>query len=221
MDLRKFFTVAFLGTAGLVTGLTLAPIQFTSCKVLKSESTINHDLETTLKEESERYNDWVHYALRQSKKENVLLINKSKYTLDVLADKKIIKKYSIKLGFDSIDDKLVEGDGCTPEGIYSADMKLPRGKTPYYEAININYPTPENWKSFNKRKADGTIPPNATIGGVIEIHGTGSRKKGDFKDTNWTSGCIALSNKDMDTLYEIVHIGTPIIIIGHTNVRYK
>jgi len=217
MERRKFLTTTFLG----ITGLVLAPTQIISCTVLKSKSNINQDLETTLKEESKRYNSWVHYALKQSKKEKVILINKSKYTLDILANAKIIKRYPIKLGFDSIDDKWMQGDGCTPEGIYAADIKLPLGKATYYKAININYPTPDNWKNFNKRKADGIIPPNATIGGAIEIHGTGPEEKGIDKKTNWTSGCIAVSNTDMDTIYENVNIGTPIIIVSYTTVAYK
>jgi murein L,D-transpeptidase YafK len=207
MNRKKFLTITPLWIAGLI----LAPI---SCTVLKP----SNNLESTLKKE---YNSWVRYALRQSHKENVILINKSEYTLDVLFDAKSIKHYSVELGFNPLDDKQMEGDGCTPEGIYAADIKLPRGQATYYKAININYPTAYNWNNFNKGKAEGTIPPSATIGGVIEIHGKGSGEKGNDKGENWTSGCISVSNKDMDTIYDIVHIGTPIIIVKYTNVKYK
>jgi len=209
MERRKFLTTTFLGIAGL----TLMPL---SCTVLKP-----NDLESTLKDDSKRYNGWVRYALKQSHKENVILINKSKYTLDVLFDKKIINQYSIELGFGSLDDKLMEGDGCTPEGIYSAALKIPAQQSKYYKAILIDYPTTENWQNFNKRKADGVISPHAQIGGLIEIHGTGSGEKGNDKGENWTSGCIALSNKDMDTLYDQVLLGTPIVVVRYTSVKYK
>ena len=193
-----------------ITGLLLAPLQ--SCTVLKT-----NNLETTLTE----YNGMARYALRQSNKENVILINKSKYTLDVLANRKIIKEYSIELGFNPLDDKKMEGDGRTPEGIYAASLKLSPGNTSYHKAIRINYPTTEDSLKFSKKKKNGIIPKYANIGGLIEIHGTGSGEKGNDTGSNWTLGCIALSNKDMDTLYESVHVGTPIVIVKDTNVGYK
>jgi murein L,D-transpeptidase YafK len=211
MDRRKFLTTTFLGIAGL----TLMPL---SCTVLKSESTLNPDLETTLKSDSKKYNGWVRYALRQSKKENVILINKSEYTLDFLADAKILLRCPVELGFGPLDDKQVEGDGSTPEGIYSASKKIPAQQSKYYKAILIDYPTAENWQNFNKKKADGIIPPHA------QIHGTGSGVKGNDVNevgSNWTSGCVALSNKDMDQLYDMVRLGTPIIIVRYTSVKYK
>jgi murein L,D-transpeptidase YafK len=204
MKQRKFLIA--LGIAGLL----LAPMQ--SCTVLKT-----NNLETTLSE----YNGLVRYALRKSHKENVILINKSKYTLDVLADRKIIKEYPIELGFNPLDDKKMEGDGCTPEGIYSAAKKIPAQQSKYYKAILIDYPTSKNTFRFDQRKVNGTVPPHARIGGLIEIHGTGSGEKGNDKGENWTLGCIALSNKDMDTLYESVRVGTPIVIVKDAKVKYK
>ena len=177
----------------------------------------HNDLESTLKQ----YNKWARYALRQSHKENVLLINKSEYTLDVLSETKIIQQYPIELGFDPLNDKQVEGDGCTPEGIYAADMKKSSGNTSYHKAIHLNYPNEDDIIRFNKNKTDGTIHANSNIGGLIEIHGTGSGEKGNDKGENWTSGCIALSNKDMDKLYDYVRLGTPVVIVRYTNVKYR
>ena len=211
MDRRKFFTITSLGLAGLL----LSPV---SCTVLKPNG-----LESTLKQ----YNKLVRYALRLSHKENVLLINKSEYTLDVLSNSKSVQQYPIELGFDPLNDKQMEGDGCTPEGIYAASLKMSSENTKYHKSIRIDYPTPYNQSNFDKKKADGIIPANATIGGLIEIHGTGSGEKGNSQEkgvgngSNWTLGCMALSNKDMDKLYDYVRLGTPIVIVRYTSVKYK
>ena len=77
----------------------------------------------------------------------------------------------------------------------------------------LDYPTKESWEKFNQRKAAGTIPKSAKIGGGIGIHGTWPHDElvvDDYKD--WTQGCIALRNEDMDEIYEFIQPGTKVII---------
>ena len=62
-------------------------------------------------------------------------------------------------------------------------------------------------KQTNRSK--GTIPPGVSIGGLIEIHGGGKH--------SMTHGCISLDNKDMDALYRLVEVGTPVTIVGAIN----
>ena len=65
-------------------------------------------------------------------------------------------------------------------------------------------------KEFNNMIKRGQLPSGAKIGGLIEIHGDGG------KGGNWTEGCVALKNSDMDVLYKFVESGTPVTIIGST-----
>lgn len=72
----------------------------------------------------------------------------------------------------------------------------------------LNYPNEEDTAKFREEIASGTLPHNAKIGGLIEIHGDGG------KGIDWTEGCIALTNKEMDQIYKIIKVGTPVTIVG-------
>ena len=177
-------------------------------------------LDTIIKADLEKYNGLVQYALAESEKKKVILINKSKYSLDLLQNGKKLKQYPIELGFNPVDDKQMEGDFCTPEGIYPA-IKLPPSESNYHRAILIDYPSFENRLSFHAKQKSGILPNDATIGGKIEIHGNGSGKKGNEEGRNWTLGCVALSDRDIESLYDSVTTGTPIVIVKYTTTSYK
>ena len=72
----------------------------------------------------------------------------------------------------------------------------------------INYPNDEDRKNFLEARQKGWIPRRSRLGGLIEIHGEGGRKE------DWTLGCVALRNPDMDRLFEQVQVGTPVTIVG-------
>ena len=79
--------------------------------------------------------------------------------------------------------------------------------------MGLDYPTKESWEKFRERKAKGVIPANAKIGGGIAIHGTWPNDDLVVDDyTNWTQGCIALRNEDLDEIFTYVPIGTKVII---------
>lgn len=122
------------------------------------------------------------------------------------------KKYTFSAEFGSnwIGDKKVKGDMATPEGKYIVTKKLSGGATKYHKALMINYPNKQDIEEFNDRIKRGVIPADARIGDMIEIHGDGG------KGGNWTQGCVALKNKDIDILYKYVSTGTPVTIIGST-----
>jgi murein L,D-transpeptidase YafK len=105
-------------------------------------------------------------------------------------------------------DKIKSGDNATPEGIYNVQVKKERSNTKYYKALLLDYPNKEDQKTFNQLVRSGKIPKNSRIGGLIEIHGEGGR------GINWTEGCIALDNKEMDVVYSQCNINTPVIIVG-------
>ncbi len=132
-----------------------------------------------------------------------ILIDKSDYRLYVYAADTIIKSYPVVLGGNPIDDKLQQGDQCTPEGSFKMRDKYPHKS--WTKFIWINYPTSDSWKKHKKAKADGTLPQNAKIGGEIGIHGV--PKGTDYmikKGVNWTLGCISLTNDAIDELYPLI-----------------
>jgi len=119
-----------------------------------------------------------------------------------------VKTYDVELGFNWVADKLQEGDGATPEGRYRIVARMDHLSSDYYKALLINYPNAENRAAFARGRGRGEIPASARIGGLIEIHGAGGR------DYDWTNGCVAVTNPDIDHLFGRVIVGTPVTIVG-------
>ncbi len=116
--------------------------------------------------------------------------------------------FEAEFGRNWMGDKMSRGDDATPEGRYMVTKKLSNGSTKYHKALMINYPNQQDLEEFNARIKRGQLPESARIGELIEIHGDGG------KGGNWTEGCVALKNRDMDLLFEHVDSGTPVTIIG-------
>ncbi len=138
-------------------------------------------------------------------------IDKSEYKLSVIVDTKVLKEYPVVFGKNPIDDKLMQGDKCTPEGTFKIVSKYPHKS--WSKFIWINYPNDGSWRKHNAAKNEGIIPKDANIGGEIGIHGVpkGMDKLIDLQ-FNWTLGCISLKNKDVDELYPYISKSTVIII---------
>ncbi|MFC1582556.1 murein L,D-transpeptidase family protein [Planctomycetota bacterium] len=145
-------------------------------------------------------------------------IYKEKRRLELIAGKVPVRIYRIGLGFNPQDDKRVEGDGCTPEGEFYICVK--NEKSRYYLSLGISYPGIEDAQrglqdgSITQAQHDaiigaiekGGIPPWKTpLGGEIFIHGNGSHR-------DWTLGCIALDDADIEELFKVIPIGAPIFI---------
>lgn len=116
--------------------------------------------------------------------------------------------FKVELGSNWIGDKQYSGDKATPEGQYFVVKKKNKGQTKFHKALLLDYPNENDRLRFTENKKNGTIPHNRHIGNLIEIHGHGG-KGGD-----WTNGCIALTDADMDRLFAAVDTGTPVIIVG-------
>jgi murein L,D-transpeptidase YafK len=97
---------------------------------------------------------------------------------------------------------------ATPEGMYKITKKFEGSKTKYYKALLLNYPNDEDKEKFKSEIGNGSLPASAKIGDLIEIHGNGG------KGIDWTEGCIALTDKEMDIVFKITKVGTPVTIIG-------
>lgn len=147
-------------------------------------------------------------------------INKGKRRLFLYSEEELVRMYKVALGFNPDTDKKRQGDGCTPEGEFYICQK--NSQSEYYLSLGISYPNKEDATRglregiITQRQYEKImlalrfyeVPPwNTPLGGAIAIHGCGS--KGD-----WTLGCIALDNDNIEELYAIVPLGTPVLIYG-------
>ncbi|MFO1037232.1 MAG: L,D-transpeptidase family protein [Geminicoccaceae bacterium] len=134
-----------------------------------------------------------------------LIVVKSARRLYVLADGRELATYRVALGREPIGTKLYEGDGRTPEGDYRVDARNPASG--FYRALRISYP---NAVDRARAKALGQ-----RAGGLVMIHGLPPERAGFGADQwkfDWTNGCIAVSNREMDELWARVEVGTPVEI---------
>ncbi len=145
-----------------------------------------------------------------------LYIYKSDRKLLLINNGVLIREYRIALGPSPNGDKLIRGDGRTPEGEFYICAKNPTSR--FYKSLGISYPAPkhaekaldygaismEEFREILAAADRKKLPPgNTVLGGDIFIHGGGA-----YED--WTKGCIAVRNSAMDELFEIVAIGTPV-----------
>lgn len=134
-----------------------------------------------------------------------IIVEKGKRKLNLYSSDKLIKTYSVSLGRNPKGDKEFEGDKKTPEGRYFINDKNPNSG--YYKNLGISYPNNQDIEQAEKL---GKKP-----GGQIKIHGL-KNGLGWIGKTHllmdWTAGCIALTNNEIDELYEVIKVGTPIEI---------
>lgn len=119
--------------------------------------------------------------------------------------------FPVELGFAPLKDKRHAGDGATPEGVYFVRKKRDLDQTAFHRALLLSYPNRADRIRFRRNRRLGLVPAHAGIGGLIEIHGMGSGQGIDGID--WTAGCVALSNADMDILFAHSSVGTRVIIV--------
>jgi len=134
-----------------------------------------------------------------------VLVNKSERKMYLLSNKRRIKEYDVAFGSNPVGHKQREGDERTPEGKYILDYK--KSDSSFYKAIHISYPN----KADEKKARTHGIDP----GGQIMIHG---QKNGLgwmswlTQQFDWTKGCIAVTNTEMDEIWKLVKSGTSIEI---------
>jgi murein L,D-transpeptidase YafK len=134
-----------------------------------------------------------------------LVVFKSKRLLLAYSNGQLVKTYSIALGGQPVGAKEVEGDQKTPEGIYFINDKNPNSG--YHKNLAISYP--------NKKDSEHSKETNRPTGGDIKIHGLKNHTGfiGKFhRWFDWTLGCAAVTNEEIDELYDAVKIGTQIDI---------
>jgi hypothetical protein len=156
------------------------------------------------------WKNWADKAISESKKNRDYSIIIDKFSRKCLIYQNGTKKYEFttELGKNWVGDKRLMGDSATPEGMYKISKKIDKNKTKYYKALLLDYPNDEDMAKFKSDIAKGILPASAKIGGLIEIHGNGG------KGIDWTEGCVALTDKEMDIVYKIARVGTPVTIVG-------
>ncbi|MGD0340835.1 MAG: L,D-transpeptidase family protein [Bacteroidales bacterium] len=185
-------------------------------KITESEYLLTTSYETAsgnLKNYFKSYPEWkkwVDKTIADSRDSGNYSIIVDKFSRKLIVYLEGTKKYeySAELGRNWVGDKRVKGDKATPEGMYKIAGKFDSSKTKYYKALLLDYPNDEDTAKFKAAIEKGILPRSAKIGGLIEIHGNGG------KGIDWTEGCIALTDSEMDAVFKIVKVGTPVTIVG-------
>lgn len=156
------------------------------------------------------WRNWADRTIRESRQNHSYSIIIDKYSRKCLVYYGGVKKYefTVELGKNWAGDKRVKGDKATPEGMYKIIRKFGNNKTKYHKALLIDYPNETDREEFRKEIAIGTLPSTAKIGNLIEIHGDGGR------GVDWTEGCVALTDSEIDVIFKIAKEGTPVTIVG-------
>nr|WP_242634306.1 L,D-transpeptidase family protein [Marinobacter salicampi] len=145
-------------------------------------------------------------AMLEKPRINQVLVRKQERRLYLMADEIVVRSYRVSLGDNPVGHKLYEGDKRTPEGSYTLDWR--NSESDFYKSIHISYP---NDTDRSQAEAWGQDP-----GGSIMIHGL-PNEAGDlafaYIGLDWTNGCIAVDNAEMDEIWQLVSDGTPIKIL--------
>ena len=143
---------------------------------------------------------------------------KSKRELQVFSGDELIKTYRVALGTNPVPAKVRQGDRATPEGTYFICLKNAQSK--FHLSLAISYPGPDDARrglkdglitrvqhdAILRAHAKRTAPPwDTRLGGEVFVHGSGSAP-------DWTWGCVALDNPDIEELYKLIPLRTPISI---------
>lgn len=145
-------------------------------------------------------------ALQEPESADMVLVYKGRRTMYLMHDGKVIRSYQVALGRNPFGHKNQEGDGRTPEGGYLIDWRNPNSD--FHLSMHISYPRPQD---FTAASAAGKDP-----GGAIMIHGLPNGRTADqvgHPRFDWTNGCIAVSNEEIEEIWRLVNDGTAIFIL--------
>lgn len=139
-----------------------------------------------------------------------ILIRKTAHRLHLLLRGTIVRSYGVALGWGGLKQKLYEGDGTTPIGTYAITGEYP---SRWHTYLAIDYPRPEDDARYTQAVKDGAAPPKRTAGSAIAIHGhRADQRDGDHKRSDWTLGCVALDNGEIDEVARMTEKGTRVVI---------
>jgi hypothetical protein len=154
-----------------------------------------------------------------SVKDDYVVVHKSARNMALCHNGMLVSNFQTGLGFAPVGDKVQEGDGKTPEGVFYVAQLQPNSQ--YYKAFLISYPdsadaargvtsgliSPAEKMAIDTAQNNCTVPPQTTqLGSFVEIHGMGAT-------SDWTFGCMALENTSVDALYATLGVRDSIVII--------
>ncbi len=133
-----------------------------------------------------------------------IVVIKSQRIMRLLRGGEVIRQYEISLGKNPNGPKMRQGDNRTPEGLYVISGRNP--KSAYHLALKISYPDPIDLINAHSM--------GAKPGGNVMIHGLPNGVKNKYRmEKDWTNGCIAVSNEEIEEIWNLVPDGTPIEIL--------
>lgn len=154
--------------------------------------------------------------------DQALYIWKSRRLMVLREDGQVVRRFEVALGIDPGDPKVRRGDNRTPQGTYYVREK--KTQSSFRRFLGLSYPnvadadrglnrsliSQEEWADIFFANVRGRTPPWTTnLGGRIGIHGYGDRPE---LSVDWTQGCIAVRNADIEYLFHRVRLGTPVHI---------
>jgi len=152
-------------------------------------------------------------------KDDYIVVRKSARNLALCSAGTLVANFQAGLGFAPVGDKEREGDGKTPEGVFYVASLVPNSS--YYKAFLLSYPdsgdaarglssgliTQAQKSAIDTAQANCTVPPQTTqLGSYVEVHGNGGT-------SDWTLGCVAISNAGIDQLYSTIGVRDTIVVL--------
>jgi len=132
-----------------------------------------------------------------------VVVNKGTRRMHLVSGSSVLKSYDVGLGHQPVGHKQFEGDGRTPEGMYFIDRFNPRSA--YHLSVGVSYP--------NERDRAYAQALHRHPGGDIFIHGRGPQgNRLATKQRDWTAGCIAVTDEEIEEIYAMVQTGVPVMI---------
>ncbi len=134
-----------------------------------------------------------------------IIVEKRARRMSLMRNDTILKTYEVSLGSDPVGHKQQEGDGRTPEGVYAIDFKNPRSR--FHLALRISYPDTKDRDSARRR--------GVSAGSDIMIHGLPNGigwLRSLHLQRDWTDGCIAVTNAEVEEIWSVVDTGTTVQI---------
>ena len=134
-----------------------------------------------------------------------IVVDKAQRKLTLYHRGSVVRTYLVALGEQPVGDKIRQGDKRTPEGLFRIEARNPQSR--YHLALRISYPDAAH---AARARALGVSP-----GGDIMIHGLPKRQAwvgAAHRDFDWTEGCIAVTNAEIEEIFSAVPVGTPIHI---------
>lgn len=191
--------------------------------LLASASSALEDLDRRLDLREERLADpawkrrwqlWVDETIAATVPDGeAVVVDKARHRGFLIRGGRVVLGFPIELGTRGMFRKLWEGDGATPEGRYRIVARKDVGASLYHRALLIDYPNPDDRRDHAEAVRRGLVPRRRGPGGLIEIHGEGGRGQ------DWTNGCVALSDADIDRLFPEVEVGTPVTLVPTAILR--